>query len=302
MATIAVGGASGLIGTALVRHLRDRGDTVLRLVRGAAVQPDEVGWNPAKDEVHLEPCAEVDTLVNLSGAPISHRWTAWRKRQILLSRVRCTRTLARAATELGPHVALVSASAVGYYGDRGRERLTESSPPGSDWLADVVQQWEQATSEASEAGNRVALARTGLVVTPSGGALAPLMPLLKLGVASPLGSGNQIWPWISLPDEVRAFTWLIDHPIAGPVNLAAPVTTTNAELIRALAHAMRRTTFPIAVPVWAMRLVVGEFADRAVDSQDQVPQVLLDSGFEFEHRTLDELVAWFVAKEDQDGR
>ena len=132
--------------------------------------------------------------------------------------------------------------------------------------------------------------------------LAPLMPLLKLGVASPLGSGNQIWPWISLPDEVRAFTWLIDHPIAGPVNLAAPVTTTNAELIRALAHAMRRTTFPISVPVWAMRLVVGEFAERAVDSQDQVPQVLLDSGFEFEHRTLDELAAWFVAKEDQDGR
>ena len=126
MATIAVGGASGLIGTALVRHLRDRGDTVLRLVRGAAVQPDEVGWNPAKDEIHLEPCAEVDTLVNLSGAPVSRRWTAWRKRQILLSRVRCTRTLARAATELGPHVALVNASAVGYYGDRGDEVLTES--------------------------------------------------------------------------------------------------------------------------------------------------------------------------------
>lgn len=302
MATIAVSGASGLIGAALVRHLRDRGDTVLRLVRGAAVQPDEVGWNPAKDEIHLEPCAEVDALVNLSGAPINRHWTAWRKRQILLSRVRSTRTLARAATELGPHVVLVNASAVGYYGDRGRERLTEASAPGADWLADLVQQWEQATSEASTAGNRVALARTGLVMTPNGGALAPLMPLLKLGVASPLGPGNQIWPWISLPDEVRALSWLIDHPIVGPVNLASPATTTNAELIRALAHAMGRTTLPIAVPVWAMRLVVGEFAARAADSQDQVPQVLLDSGFEFEQPTLDELTSWFVAKEDQDGR
>lgn len=298
MATIAIGGASGLIGTALTDHLRERGDTVLRLVRGPAVQPDEVGWNPEQEELHLAPCGEVDVFVNLAGATVARHWTARRRQLILSSRVKSTRTLARAAAQLGPRVALINASAVGYYGDRGREPLTEDSAPGSDWLADVVQQWEQATNEASAAGNRVALARTGLVLARSGGALGPLLPLLKLGLAAPLGPGSQIWPWISLVDEVRAFSWLIDQPIVGPVNLASPATSSNAELIRAVARAMGRPCLPIGVPVWVMRLVVGEFAERIVDSQNQLPQVLRESGFRFEHQTLDEVAGWLADRED----
>ncbi|MGB3955378.1 MAG: TIGR01777 family oxidoreductase [Brooklawnia sp.] len=298
MATIAIGGASGLIGTALTAYLRGRGDTVLRLVRGPAVQPDEVGWNPEQEELHHEPCGEVDVFVNLAGANVARHWTVRRKQLILSSRVRSTRTLARAAATLGPHVALVNASGVGYYGDRGREPLTEHSRPGSDWLADVVQQWEQATSEAARAGNRVALARTGLVLSRTGGALGPLMPLLKLGLGAPLGPGSQIWPWIGLVDEVRALTWLIDHPIEGPVNLASPATSTNREVIRAVAHAMGRPVLPIGAPVWLMRLVVGQFAERIVDSQNQVPQVLLESGFAFEQQTVDEVASWLADRED----
>ena len=253
MATIAVGGASGLIGTALVRHLRDRGDTVLRLVRGAAVQPDEVGWNPAKDEIHLEPCAEVDTLVNLSGAPISHRWTAWRKRQILLSRVRCTRTLARAATELGPHVALVSASAVGYYGDRGDEVLTEGSTPGDDFLADVCLAWEAATASVEAAGIRTVHLRTGIVLDAGGGALAKQLPAFKLGLGAKAGTGRQWMSWITLHDEVRAIRFALEHDtVTGPVNLTAPAPVTNADFTDAVGEALHRPTF-LTIPRFARK-------------------------------------------------
>lgn len=294
MATIAMSGASGLIGTALVQHLRERGDTVLRLVRQAAVQPDEVGWDPSRGELHLEPCRGVDAIVNLSGASIGRRWTPAYRRELLSSRVDATRTLARAAAELGPHVSLVNASAVGFYGDRGRLPLTEDVGPGTGFLSDLTQQWEAATAEASAAGNRVALARTGLVFANAGGALGPMLPLLKLGVGGPLGPGDQIWPWISLVDEVRAYTWLIDNPIAGPVNLASPATTTHAELVKAVARGINRPAL-LGVPSWALRLALGDFAKDIAASQNLVPKVLLDSGFTFEHETVDQLVAWLVS-------
>lgn len=299
MATIAVSGASGLIGTALVDHLRDRGDTVLRLVRKAAVQPDEVGWDPSRQELNLEPCAGVDVIVNLSGAPMTRRWTRSYKRELIDSRVNSTLTLARAAAELGPHVVLVNASAVGYYGDRGTEPLTESSPPGTGFVAEIVQQWEAATAAASQAGNRVALARTGLVISGRGGALGPMLPLLKLGLGGPLGPGDQIWPWISLVDEVRAFTWLIDQPIAGPVNLASPALTTHKELVRAIAGIIGRKAW-LGVPTWTLRAALGGLSELVVQSQNQVPEVLLDSGFTFKHATIGQLVAWLVAEDEVD--
>lgn len=297
MATIAIGGASGLIGTALTTRLRARGDTVLRLVRKAAVHPDECGWDPARGEINLTACARVDAIVNLSGAPIGRRWTPAYRRELLSSRVDSTRTLARAAAELGPQVALISGSAVGFYGDRGTEPLTESSAPGNDFLADLVVQWEDATRPASEAGNRVALARTGLVMSPEGGALGPMWPLLKRGLAGPLGPGDQIWPWISLVDEVRALIWLIDEQIAGPVNLAAPASDTHAEIVRAIASGMGRGA-PLAVPTGVLRLALGGLADSITASQHQQPTVLLDSGFTFEHATLDKLVDWLVRADE----
>ncbi len=297
MATIAVSGASGLIGSALVALLRDYGHDVLRLVRQAAVQPDEIGWDPARGEVHLAACSGVDVIVNLSGAPIGRRWTEHYRDELLTSRLNATRTLAAAVADLGPEVALINASAVGYYGDRGREPLTEDSPPGTGFLAELVQQWENATAVASEAGNRVALARTGLVVSNRGGALGPLMPILRAGLAGPLGRGDQIWPWISLRDEVRALAWLAEHEIWGPVNLASPATTTNGDLIKAIADGIGRPAV-LRVPTPALRAALGGLATDVLASQNEIPKVLLDSGFAFKQRTLDDLVTWLVAEED----
>lgn len=297
MATIAVSGSSGLIGSALVALLREYGHDVLRLVRKAAVQPDEVGWDPARGEIHLEACAGVTAIVNLSGAPISRRWNDRYREELLTSRLDATHTLATAAATLGPEVALINASAVGYYGDRGREPLTEDSPPGTGFLAELVQKWEAATTVAAEAGNRVVLARTGLVISNRGGALGPLMPMLRAGIAGPLGSGEQIWPWISLRDEVRALAWTIEDELSGPVNLASPATTTNGELIKAIADGIGRPAV-LRVPKPALRAALGGLAGDVLASQNQIPKVLLDSGFTFKQRTLDDLVTWLVAEEN----
>lgn len=218
MATIMVSGASGFIGSELVLLLRDH-HQVLRLVRRAAVHPDEVGWDFDRGHVNLSACEAVDVIINLSGAPIGRRWTSNYREQLLRSRVEATRTLARTAVDLGPQVALINASSVGIYGDRGEEALTENSSAGTGFLAELVQQWEQATELAQLAGNRVVLARTGIVMSASGGALAVLMPFLRRGLAGPLGTGKQIWPWISLRDQVHALGWLAEHDIDGPVNL-----------------------------------------------------------------------------------
>ena len=297
MATIAVAGSGGLIGTELVEQLRYRGDEVLRLVRKAGVHPDEIGWNPTKAELNLDSLAGVDAIVNLCGATIGRPWTPAARREIIDSRLDPTRTLARAAATLGPQVSLVNASAVGIYGDRGTTPLTEDASPGEGFVPQLVQDWEAATSEASDAGNRVALARTGLVMAPYGGALAPLLPLLKRGLGGALGPGTQIWPWISLVDEVRALLWLLDHQIAGPVNLAAPAQNTNEELLEAIAGALG-SKLRVGAPTWAMRLGMGEFANEIIASQHQVPKVLLDSGFEFVHGTLPELAGWLAAEQD----
>lgn len=296
MATIAVAGSGGLIGTELVEQLRYRGDDVLRLVRKAGVHSDEVGWNPAKAELNLDSLAGVDAIINLCGANIGRQWTPRVRREIIDSRVLPTRALARAAAELGPQVSLINASAVGIYGDQGSTPLTEDAEPGQGFIPELVQDWEAATHDASDGGCRVALARTGLVMAPDGGALAPLLPLIKRGVGGALGPGTQIWPWISLVDEVRALLWILDHPeISGPVNLAAPTQTTNLELLEAIAGALG-SKLRVGTPTWAIRLGIGEFAGEIVASQHQVPKVLLDSGFEFVHATVPDLVGWLAAE------
>ena len=297
MATIAVSGSSGLIGSALVTLLRDEGHDVLRLVRQAAVELDEVGWDPARGEINLPACSGVDAFVNLSGAPLARRWTDRYREELVSSRLNATRLLARCAVELGPQVTLINASAVGFYGDRGREPLTEDSPPGTGFLADLVQKWEAATDSARDAGSRVVLVRTGLVLSNRGGALGPVMPMLRAGLGGPLGTGEQIWPWISLRDEVRAIAWLIDSEISGPVNLASPATTTNGELIRAIADGLGRPA-RLRVPTAALRLAMGDLATDIVASQNEIPKVLLEGGFTFKQGTLDELVSWLVAEED----
>jgi uncharacterized protein (TIGR01777 family) len=298
---VAIAGSSGLIGGALRRHLRDRGDDVVRLVRRPAAAPDEVRWDPESGRLPLGALDGVDAIVNLAGVGIGdRRWTPAHKRAVERSRVDSTGTIARALAAVkagtGRGIRFVNASAVGIYGDRGDEVLTETTDPGDDFLAQVVCRWEAATQPAVEAGVPVALVRSGLVVASSGGAFAPLLLATKLGLGGPLGSGRQWWPWITLVDEVRAIAYLVDRPdLSGAFNAAAPDGRRQVELARALASAMHRPAL-VPVPRLALRVVIGEFGDRILDSQRVQPRRLLESGFDFEHPDLDSGVSWVVAQ------
>lgn len=286
---VVVAGASGLIGTALATHLRERGDEVLRLVRGPARAPEERSWDPAAGILDPEHLRGADAVVNLGGAGVGdRRWTASYQRVIRSSRVQGTSLLATTLAELedGPSV-LVQGTAVGWYGDRGNAVLSEDEPTGEGFLAGVVADWEAATRPASLAGRRVALARTGIVLAPRGGAFGRLLPLVRLGVGGPLGPGTQYWPWITLTDEVRALSFLLDHEISGPVNLTAPEPETCATIVRALARRLHRPA-SLRVPGWALRMGLGGFASELLASQRAVPAVLEAQGFSFSHPTLEE--------------
>ena len=284
-----VAGASGLIGSALVPALRQRGHDVVRLVRRPAGAPDEVRWDPAAGALDPTDLGAVDGAVNLAGANLGDkRWTPAFKDEILRSRLATTSTLVSAlvAADQRPGV-LVNGSAIGYYGDTGDTEVDESSAPGTGFLADVVVQWEDAAAPAAAAGIRTVLARTGLVVAPGAGAFGKLVPIFKLGGGGRLGSGRQYWSFISLTDEVRALVHLLEHDdISGPVNLTAPHPVTNAEAVKALGALLHRPSV-LPVPGFALRAVVGEFAEDILGSQRVRPRVLLEAGFGFEHPTIE---------------
>lgn len=292
---IVVTGSSGLIGTALVTALHSAGHDVVRLVRRAARQADEVQWDPDKGELDVAALSGVEAAVNLAGAGVGdHRWTDEYKQTILQSRVRSTRTLVEALTRLDPlPKVLLSGSAQGVYGDRGDEVLTENSPGGDGFLADVVRAWEAQTAPAEEAGIRVAHLRTGLVMAAQGGAFGRLVPLVKLGVAGPLGSGRQWWSWITLDDEVAAIMHLLAAPVHGPVNLCAPGVATNAEVTRAIGRALHRPTL-LPAPAFGLRLVLGEFAQDVLASTRMAPAVLDKSGFVFGQPALEDGAQWLA--------
>jgi uncharacterized protein (TIGR01777 family) len=289
---IGVTGASGLIGSALVPALRGDGHEVVRLVRSAPAGPDERRWDPARR--HLArgngaalDVADLDAVVHLAGAGVGdRRWTAARKRTVLDSRVEGTTAVAEAMARAvagsgGPRV-LLSASAVGWYGDTGDRVTDESGPPGSGFLADVCQRWEAATGAAQAAGVRVAHLRTGVVLSSRGGALARQLPVWKAGLGAPLGSGRQWMSWISLRDEVAAIRHCLTAEVTGPVNLVAPSPVTNREFTRALGRAVHRPTLPVPVPGLVLRAALGGFADEGVlIGQRLRPVVLQDSGFVF---------------------
>lgn len=292
---VAVTGASGVIGNALVPSLRQGGHEVQRLVRRAARADDEISWDPVAGTVDLVALAGVDAVVNLSGAGVGDkRWTKAYKQLILDSRVDSTRTIARAMATLSPAPrVLLSASAVGYYGDRGEQVLLESASRGDGFLADVVVAWEAAARPAEAAGIRTALLRTGLVMSPSGGAFGRLLPLFKAGVGGRIGDGRMWWPWITLVDEIRAIEFLLDSELSGPVNLGSPYPARNSDLTAALGEALHRPTL-VPVPQFALRAALGQFADDVTASQRMVPQVLTDAGFDFAHSDLASATHWLV--------
>jgi uncharacterized protein (TIGR01777 family) len=280
---IAVAGASGLVGSALVRSLTADGHEVVRLVRRPPRGPDEVRWDPEAGHVDASGLAGCAAVVNLAGAGVGdHRWTEEYKRRIRDSRVRGTAALAEAVARLeaGPRV-FVNGSAIGYYGDTGDRAVDEDAPAGEGFLASVCVAWEEAAAPAREAGVRTVLARTGLVVAAGGGAFGRLLPLFRAGLGGRLGDGRQYWSYIALHDEVAALRHLLEREdLSGPFNLTAPQPLTNREITRALARVLRRPA-PMAVPAPVLRAVLGEMAGDVLGSARVLPRRLLESGFAF---------------------
>ena len=287
---VLVTGSSGLIGSALVTDLEGDGHRVRRLVRRAPSGPDEVRWDPASGEIERTGLVVVDAVVHLAGPGIGDkRWSDARERELRDARVLGTTLLAEALAGLDvPPRALISGSAIGYYGDRGDEELTEQSAPGSDFLAALCVAWEAAAEPAAAAGIRVARIRTGIVLAPGGGALEKILPRYKLGLGGRMGSGKHYWGWITLEDEVRAIRHLLDGNVSGPVNLTAPEPETNQSLTTTLGEVLHRPTiFP--VPRFGPKILLGGEATETFlyASQRVFPRVLEADGFEFSHPDLE---------------
>ncbi|MGW2643011.1 TIGR01777 family oxidoreductase [Streptomyces sp. NPDC001348] len=280
---IAVTGASGLIGSALVRSLTADGHEVVRLVRRAARAEDEVRWDPEGQYVDAAGLIGCDAVVNLAGAGVGdRRWTEEYKRRIRESRVLGTAALAEAVASLDePPRVLVNGSAIGIYGDTGDRVADEDTPPGDGFLPSLCVDWEEATAPAQEAGVRTVFARTGLVVARGGGAWGRLFPLFKSGLGGRMGDGRQYWSYIALHDEVAALRHLVaGEGLSGPFNLTAPQPLTNREITEAMGRVLHRPT-AFAVPAPVLRAALGEMAGDVLGSQRVVPKRLLESGFTF---------------------
>jgi uncharacterized protein (TIGR01777 family) len=294
---IVVAGSHGLIGTALVGRLRRDGHAVHRLVRRPAAGPGEISWDPRHGRLDPAALEGAGAIVNLAGAGVGdRRLTASYKEEVRTSRTTTTGLLARTVARLDqPVPVLLQASGIGAYGDQGDDVLDETSPRGTTFFAGVVRDWEAAAAPAEEAGVRVAFLRTGIVLSPSGAALARWLPFLRLGLGGPLGSGRQYWPWITLPDEIAAIVHLLHHDIRGPVNLTAPDPARNVEITRELARALHRPAL-VPVPAPALRLVLGEFSSEVLGSIRAVPSVLTASAFRWQHPTLADAADWVAGQ------
>jgi uncharacterized protein len=282
---VLMSGAAGLLGSAIGRVLETEGAVITRLVRGGASGHNQIAWEPGKP---LTLPSSFDAVIHLAGESVVGRWTAAKKARIRDSRVQGTRTLAEAVARMGtkPQV-LVAASAIGYYGDRGDEALSEESPSGTGFLAEVCREWEAASEPAERAGVRVAHIRTGVVLSKQGGALGKMLLPFRLGLGGRLGSGRQWLSWIHVDDIVGAVQHALDREkVSGPVNLVGPNPVTNAEFAKALGKALSRPAI-LPVPAFALRLALGEMADEALlASQRVLPKRLLTTGYEFRFHEL----------------
>lgn len=286
--SVGITGASGLIGTALSAHLRSIGHTVVPIVRRTPAA-GEIEWQPTEDRLDAASLAPLDAVVHLSGAGIGdRRWTESYKQTLLESRTVTTSLLSRRMAEADGPKTLISGSGVSYYGDRPDAEVDETTEGGEGFLVDIVRAWEGATEPAEEAGIRVAHIRTGIVLTPRGGALKRMLPLFKLGLGGKFGDGEQWMSWISMTDQVGAITHLLTSQASGPFNLTAPTPVRNADFADTLGDVLNRPSF-LPVPKFGPRLLLGrELADSLLfEGQRALPRALLDDGYEFTHPTLD---------------
>lgn len=285
---IAVTGASGLIGSSFVKAAIARGDEVIKLVRRKPKTSNEVFWDPATGQIDHLLLDGVDAIVHLAGAGVGDkRWSEKYKKEILQSRVNSTKLIVQAIARMPrPPKVLVSASAIGFYGDTAEKSVDENSPAGTGFLAEVCLAWEAAAKPAKQYGVRVVHPRTGLVLGRSGGLLKKLYPIFFFGLGGKMGNGKQYWSCISLNDEVRALFHLIEHEnISGGVNLVMPEAVTNKEFVKTLGKTMKRPTF-FAVPAIALKLALGEFSSEVLGSVRVAPSKLIVSDFKFDELNL----------------
>ncbi len=298
-ASVAISGASGLIGGALAAALTRAGVSVVPLVRRRAAGSSGVYWDPERNTIDSASLEGVGAVVHLAGAPIAERWSAAHKKRIRESRVQGTRLLATALAGLTrPPTVMVSGSAIGIYGSRrGDEVLDEGSKTGGDFLADVSQEWEAAAEPAAAAGIRVVNTRTGLVLSPNGGVLAKLLLPFRMGAGGRIGSGRQWFSWIALEDAVEGLSFMMrEASMQGPVNLVAPNPVTNADFTQAVGRVLGRPTIA-TVPAIAVKLALGEMGENTVlASQRVMPQRLLAAGYRFRHPQLEEALRYELGR------
>ena len=295
---VAVSGATGLVGSALAPRLTSQGHDVVPLVRRAP-RPGEsaIAWDPEAGTIDRSGLEGYDAVVHLAGENVFGRWTAAKKQRIRDSRVKGTRLLSEALAGLArrPRV-LLAASAIGYYGDRGAKELTEEGGPGDDFLAQVARDWEAATAPAAQAGIRVVNLRFGVVLTPTGGALAKMLPPFRVGLGGHVGSGKQFFSWIALDDALDAILHALTvTSLAGPLNLTAPSPVTNREFAKTLGRVLGRPAV-VPVPAFALRIAFGaEGADMLLSGQRVLPARLLTSGFRFRYGELEAALRHLLA-------
>lgn len=286
-----VTGASGLIGQALLAHLREKGHQVFPAIRTTKpIEGEVIRWDPERGFIDYRDLEGVEVFINLAGESIADgRWTSEKKERIRRSRVESTNFLAQIAASLEKKPRLfINASAIGFYGSQGDSILTESSPQGSGFLAEVCQEWEEATHYARREGIRTCQIRFGMVLSPKGGALPKMLPPFRMGLGGKMGNGKQWWSWIALEDAVRAIQHVIDQPdLEGPINVVSPFPVTNSEFTQTLGHILQRPTF-LPFPAPFARIAFGEMADELLlASQRALPDKLLKTGFSFTLPKLD---------------
>jgi uncharacterized protein (TIGR01777 family) len=291
---VAVSGSHGLVGTALCSSLSSKGHTVYRIARGGGSDSNTIIWNIDAGTIDADKLNGMDGVVHLAGENIAAgRWTPEQKKKIKDSRIKSTRLLADAISKLPakPQV-VVSGSAIGFYGNRGDEQLSETSNPGFGFLAEVTREWEDAIAPVKAAGVRVVNLRTGVILSPKAGALNKMLPIFKLGGGGIVGDGKQYMSWVSLDDEVKAIEFMLTNTnIEGPVNVVAPNPVTNSQFTSILGHVIHRPTlFPL--PGFAAKIILGEMADELLlSSQRCQPTKLLDNGYQFAFPKLDDALS-----------